>query len=91
MNGRVIFDVDVSMTEKKRSLLLKTFQAAYRKNVGDSYNAFWNAEGKLHSYTCFPVDDTNYLSELLYNVTTAVIGQDRHNITVTVEVTEDDA
>ena len=91
MNGRVIFDVEISMTEKSRISLLKVIQSAYRKNVGDSYNAFWNDAGSLHSYTCLPVDDAFYLSELLYLVTTAVIGQDRHNVTVTVEVTEDDA
>ena len=91
MNGRVIFDVEAFMTEKSRVTLLKVIQSAYRKNVGDSYNAFWNDAGKLHSYTCFPVDDVHYLSDLLYLVTTAVIGQDRHKVTVTVEVTADDA
>lgn len=92
MKGRIIFNVESPQLNdyRQRQALIDVVRAAYRKNVGGDYNAFFKEDNLLHSYTCFPVDDTHYLSEILYIVTTAVIGQDRHNVTVTVEVTEEE-
>ena len=94
MKGRIIFDVEgTAVSADRRAELKLAMRKVYRDYVNDDYNIRdWNwMLGQFHSYTCYEIPDVDELMKALYDVTTAVIGQDRHKVLVTVEVTEDDA
>jgi len=92
MKGRIIFDVEgTAVSADRRADLKLAMRQTYRDYVKDNYNLVDWDFGTFHSYTCYEIPDVDELMKALYDVTTAVIGQDRHNVLVTVEVTEDDA
>lgn len=92
MKGRIIFDVEgTAVSPERRADLKIALRKTFRDYVNSNYNLVDWDFGAFHSYTCFEIPDVDELMKALYDVTTAVIGQDRHNVTVTVEVTEDDA
>lgn len=92
MKGRIIFDVEgTAVSPERRANLNFALRKTYRGYVGENYNVVEWDFGKFHSYTCYEIPYVAELLKALYKVTTAVIGQDRHKVLVTVEVTEDDA
>lgn len=92
MKGRIIFDVEgTAVSPNRRADLKIAMRKTYRDFVGSDYNVVDRDCGNFHSYTCYEIPDADELMKALYDVTTAVIGQDRHKVLVTVEVTEDDA